>query len=213
MVCFKAIMISKPRSYLASKRSRHQRSDDDCALSLSTPVASRNGHVGHTARPHGFGSRRTATGEPDPPSLRLTRMGSCRTKISQRCAPQPACPRGRGKAAPHGSVSALICSSLSSPRPFAFLLELLELLGLLSKVGRHAHLRQPVFACTGGPTSIEWPLSLGRHQCWRRLQSLERFSCDPVARGPDPGLLGQLYLSTRPCQRRVLVGRISTHPA
>ena len=49
----KAIMISKPQSYLASKRSRHQRSDGDCALSLGTPVASRNGHVGHTIWPHG----------------------------------------------------------------------------------------------------------------------------------------------------------------
>jgi hypothetical protein len=45
---FKAIMISKPQSYLASKRSRHQRSDGDCTLSLGTPVASRNGHVGTT---------------------------------------------------------------------------------------------------------------------------------------------------------------------
>src|ERR1700722_17506164 len=72
-------MISKPHSYLASKRSRHQRSDGDCALSLSTPVASRNGQVGHTARPHGSGSRRTSTGEPDPPSLRLTRLGTRRT--------------------------------------------------------------------------------------------------------------------------------------
>jgi hypothetical protein len=64
-VCFKAIMISKPQSYLSSKRSRHQRSDGDCALSLGTPVASTNGHVGHTVRPYGSGSRRTATGEPD----------------------------------------------------------------------------------------------------------------------------------------------------
>jgi hypothetical protein len=47
----KAIMISKPQSYLASKRSRHQRSDGDCALSLGSPVASRNGHVGRTVRP------------------------------------------------------------------------------------------------------------------------------------------------------------------
>ena len=37
MVCFKAIMISKPQSCLASKRSRHQRSDGDCALRLGTP--------------------------------------------------------------------------------------------------------------------------------------------------------------------------------
>src|ERR1700733_13374155 len=59
------------------ERPINQRSDGDCALSLSTPVASRNGHVGHTARPYGSGSRRTATGAPDPPSLRLTRMGSC----------------------------------------------------------------------------------------------------------------------------------------
>jgi hypothetical protein len=52
-VCFKAVMISKPQSYLASKRSRHQRSDGDCALSLGTPVASISGHVSHTIWPHG----------------------------------------------------------------------------------------------------------------------------------------------------------------
>ena len=78
-MCCKAIMISKTQPYLASTRSRHQRLDGDCALSLGTPVASRNGHIEHTIRPHGSGSRRTSTGEPDLPFLRLTRMGSCRT--------------------------------------------------------------------------------------------------------------------------------------
>jgi hypothetical protein len=76
------------------ERPINQRSDGDCALSLSTPVASRNGHVGHTARPYGSGSRRTATGAPDPPSLRLTRRGSCRTKAmlfmgQDTSSPQP----------------------------------------------------------------------------------------------------------------------------
>src|SRR3984885_13106717 len=70
MVCFKAIMISKPQSYLASKRSRHQRSDGDCTLSLGTPVASRNGHVGHNVRPDGSGSRLAAAG----PLLELVRL-------------------------------------------------------------------------------------------------------------------------------------------
>jgi hypothetical protein len=64
MARFKAIMISKPQSYLASKRSRHQRSDGDCALSVGTPVASRNGHLGHAIWPQGSGSRQAAAGQP-----------------------------------------------------------------------------------------------------------------------------------------------------
>ena len=37
----KSIMVTKPQVCLTSKRSRHQRSDGDCALSLGTSVASR----------------------------------------------------------------------------------------------------------------------------------------------------------------------------
>jgi hypothetical protein len=40
-VRFKSIMVSKPQVCLASKLSRHQRSDGDCALRLSTPVSSK----------------------------------------------------------------------------------------------------------------------------------------------------------------------------
>jgi len=41
IVLDKSIMVTKPQVCLASKRSRHQRSDGDCALSLGISVASR----------------------------------------------------------------------------------------------------------------------------------------------------------------------------
>jgi hypothetical protein len=40
--------IARTRSLPSPVGSRHQRSDGDCALSLRTLFASRNGHVGHT---------------------------------------------------------------------------------------------------------------------------------------------------------------------
>jgi hypothetical protein len=46
-------MVTKPQMWLASKRSRHQRSDGDCALSLGTSVASRKRSGRHTINPHG----------------------------------------------------------------------------------------------------------------------------------------------------------------
>jgi hypothetical protein len=37
----------------------------------------------------------------------------------------------------------------------------------------NAHLRQSVYACTGGPTFIEWPLSFSHQQRWGWIQPLE----------------------------------------
>jgi hypothetical protein len=55
-------VVSKRQMCLTSKRSRHQRSNGDCALRLGTPVPSRQRLMGYTIRPHGAGSRRTTTG-------------------------------------------------------------------------------------------------------------------------------------------------------
>ncbi len=54
--------------------------------------------------------------------------------------------------------------------------------------------------------ALERPLRGDGHRCWLRVQQVGRPRCHPLARGLDPGRVGQLSLPARHGERRRVVG-------
>src|SRR6185295_8855303 len=66
-------------------------------------------------------------------------------------------------------------------------------------------------AFAGSSTLVQWPLSRHGNECWWRLQPLERYRCNTLARRQYLRQLGYILLPEKPGQWRILVYLLSAY--